>query len=214
MKRLFFTAMLIALAAALSGCAVIDYEDVDGAGNPTLTNLTTTATDGSMWTFTSVHFHAVGDPGLCIFGGCADNGTVYIAEEASLGGPITMVSASGAPFSLRGFDGAQLFNDDAAAAAAGDPNATSVVATGTFSGGGTDTQSFALDDVGFKTFTFSWSNLVSVTFSGTIAGGGPGGIALDNIQVSGGAAAEQAPASLGSSVELAPSEAGDPVAAE
>ena len=93
----------------------------------------------------------MGDPGNCTFGGCADNGTVYIAEEAgSLGLPITMVSESGGPFSLIGFDGAQLLLDDAAAGAGGNPNATSVDLTGTFSGGGTQTESFALDDVGFR----------------------------------------------------------------
>jgi hypothetical protein len=202
MKRLFLTGVLIALAAALSGCGVIDFEDVDGTGNPVLTTLTT---KGFM--FTSEHFHAVGEPGACDFGGCVDNGTVYIlGEDRLLSTPITMRSASGAPFSLFGFDGAQPFNDDAAAAAAGFPNASHIGVEGTFVGGGTETQFFALDDVGFKTFSFAWSNLESVIFVGLLPPAF-GGWAIDNIQISDGAAAEQE-----SSVELEPSVDGDPVA--
>jgi hypothetical protein len=209
MKRLLFTAMLIALAAAVSGCS-IDFDDVDGTGNPVLTSLTTEG-----FTFTSGHFHAIGEPGICSFGGCVDNGTVYIQEEAgTLGLPITMVSADGGTFSLFGFEGAQAFLDDAAAALGKFPNATAVFVQGTFSGGGQTIQSFDLDDVGFKEFTVVMTELVSVTFVGSTDDSDPGAFALDNIFIIPDFTAEQAPASLETSVELAPSEVGDPVAAE
>jgi hypothetical protein len=209
MKRLLFTAMLIALAAVVSGCS-ITFDDVDGTGNPTLTTLTTQG-----FTFTSDHFHAVGEPGLCDFGGCTDNGTVYIFEEAGgLGQPITMVSASGGTFDLLVFDGAQAFLDDAAAAAGGFPNATTVIVQATFSGGGTATQFFALDDEGFKTFPLQTTGLESVRFSGSTDTGEPGAFALDNIVYVPDFTNEEAPASLETSVELAPSKVGDPVVAE
>ena len=209
MKHVLSAAMLILLAASMSACT-ITFDDVPGTGNPTLTSLTTQG-----YTFTSTHFHAVGEPLLCKFGGCVDNGTVYINEEAGgIGGPITMTSATGANFTLTGFAGAQPFLDDAAAAAGGFPNATTVRVVGTLAGGGTVSASFALPDTGFQTFTLpsTFTNLSSATFSGLTASGGAGGIALDNIGFI--PSAGQSPAEFEEqSFELAQPAAGDPVAA-
>src|SRR5215510_7853183 len=123
MKCLLSTALFIILAASMSACTVT-FDGMAGADDPTpLTSLTITE-QGNTFIFTSEHFHAMAQP-ECLFGGCVANSTVYIAEEAgSLGRPITMTREGGAPFTLTSFAGAQMFVDDAAAAAGGFPNAT------------------------------------------------------------------------------------------
>src|SRR5262249_38498774 len=210
MKRLLSTAMPIVLAASVTACT-ITFDTVSSIDNPVRASLTT---EGFM--FTSIHFHTIDNPELCTFGGCVNNSTVYIMEEAgNLGSPITMTGATGAPFMLTSFAGAQPFLDDTAAASAGFPNATIVSVVGTLAGGGTVSASFALPEEGFQTFTLpsTFANLVSTTFSGSTASGDPGGIALDNIGFV--SSAGQTPAKFeGLSFELAPPEGGDPVTAK
>lgn len=153
----------------------ISFNDVPSSGNPELTHL---STDGS--SFDGVHFHTIDTPGLCGFGGCLSNDTIYIAEEeGGVGQPFTMTRPSGTTFKLARVELGQLFNDDAAAAAAGSPNATAVTLTGTLSGGGTLTRSFQLPDFGIFSYPVprNWRNLVSVRFAAN------GAFAADNIKI-------------------------------
>ena len=183
MKRLLSTVMIIVLTASLSACT-ITFDAVPGTGNPPLMSLTTEG-----FTFTSTHLHAIGEPEFCLFGGCVSNGTVYIVAEAtSRDDPITMTSATGVPFTLRSFQGAQVFLDNEAASSGGFPNANGIIVFGTLAGGEQVAQGFSLtstlNPVGFQTFILppTFTNLVSVSFVGAICC--PtfvGAIALDNI---------------------------------
>lgn len=189
-KLLVCSILLLPLLYTLPAHAlVITFNTVPSVGNPVVTVLTT---DG--YTFTSGHFHTVDSPGICVFGGCVDNGTIYISEEAgSLGLPITMARSDGTPFTLNGIDGAEVFIDSAAAIAGGFPNAFTLDLEGSLSGGGTLSISFALDGLkdgaggipDFQTFLLppTWTGLASVTFSGTFLPGTAGGISLDNMVV-------------------------------
>jgi hypothetical protein len=181
-----FFAFIYAIPA---NSAMITFDAVPSSGNPIITTLTT---DG--FTFTSGHFHTIDSPMIASFGGCVANGTIYISEEAGdLGLSITMANSLGNPFSLAGFDGAEQFVNSTTAAAGGYPNASTIVLNGVMFGGGTLTATFALDGIkdgpagvnDFQNFLLpAWTNLASVTFSGLTAAGGPGGIALDNINTS------------------------------
>ena len=180
---LWMVAVLMAVPASADS---ITFDSVTSFGNPDISSLTTEG-----FTFTSEHFHTVDTPSLCAFGGCVpnmDGSTVYISEEAgSLGSPITMVATSGSPFLLNSFWGTKEFLDDAAALAGGFPNAATIHVTGVFDGGGGISTSFGLNgSSNFQFFALSpaWSNLASVTFSGTIClACSPGGMSLDNINV-------------------------------
>jgi hypothetical protein len=180
-------ALSLAVWVGQAQAAVITFNGVPSVANPTLTSLTT---DG--FTFTSGHFHTIDTPALGQFGGLVDNGSIYIAEEAgSVGLPITMVEAGGQPFGLVSFDGAELFLNAAAAAAGGFPNANQINVLGNLSGGGTVNAVLGLDGIAdgaggapdFQTFILpaSFTNLASVTFSGSVVTGAPGAISLDNI---------------------------------
>lgn len=181
----FSIAALALFCVANANAAGITFDSVPSTGNPILTTLTT---DG--FTFTSDHFHTVDSPSICTFGGCASNGTIYIAEEAGdLGLPITMSRSSGLPFSLAQFDGAEAFVTNNSSY----PNANYIRLDGILSGGGTVNATFTLDGIidgagglaDFQTFLLpgAWTNLASVTFSGALFTGSPGGISLDNLVV-------------------------------
>lgn len=189
MKRMAVAVAAISLMAAVGSvqAGVVTFNGVSSSGNPTLTTLTTEG-----FTFTSRHFHTVDSPGITLFGGSADNGTIYIGEEAGgLGLPITMATEGGQPFSLTSFDGTELFVNAAAAAVGGFPNAGYINVLGNLSGGGTVNAQFTLDGIidgaggaaDFQTFVLpgTFVNLASVTFSGAQVTGAPGAIALDNI---------------------------------
>ena len=164
------------------GAALITF-DPPPAGNPTPPSYIE-----SGFMFASGHFHHIGSPAACAFGGCVDNGTGYISEEAgSLGLPIVMTAVGGGPFALTSFDGAEVF----LAPGASFPNATHIDLFATVFGGGVLTTSFALDGVAdglggaadFQSFVLpaGWGALTSVTFSGSIVGAAAGGISLDNV---------------------------------
>ena len=185
--------LAIAVAAVVGSAATgfastITFDTVSGAGNPQMTTLTTQG-----FTFTSGHFHAIGDPSLALFGGDISDGTVYIAEEAGgLGQPITMTEVGGGAFTLNGFDGGPNFMDGAAAAAGGVPNASEIDVVGTLFGGGPVRAALTLNGTSsFQTLSVggSFVNVTSVTFSGKSVTGGTGGISLDNIVVNGAVAA-------------------------
>ena len=182
MRRRFASATVLGFTVVISACT-ITFDGVNGTGNPILTTLTVTE-QGQTAVFTSGHFHAIGSPNICLFGGCIDNGTVYIQEEAGgLGQPINMAMSNGSTLTLFNFQVAQPYNDDAAAAAGGFPNATTVRVVGNLATGGTVVTTCPIPTTGFGQCTVpgTFTNLRSVTFSGLTAAGGPGGISIDNI---------------------------------
>lgn len=181
--------LTICLTWAVSASAtVINFDSAPGSGNPIITSYAE-----SGFTFTSSHMHTVDSPTICLYGGCVDDGTTYLSEEAgSLGGPITMSSTNGSAFNLLGFDGAEVFLDAAAASAGGFPNANMINVVGTLMGGGTVSALLSLDGLAdgaggiadFQSFNLAgFTNLSSVVFSGLTDTGGTGGISLDNLNV-------------------------------
>jgi PEP-CTERM motif len=139
-------------------------------------------TDG--FTFSSSHFHTIDSPGICTFGGCVSDGSIYLAVDGfTLGQPITMTKAGGGAFSLLGADFAQLFLDGASAAAGGFPNADIMTITG--SNGATVNLSPL--SLAFATFAAVFNNVTSVTFEGFgVTGGADFSFAMDNVVVSSG----------------------------
>jgi hypothetical protein len=173
----------ISLVAAVGSvqAGVVTFDGISSSGNPVVTTLTTEG-----FTFTSGHFHTI-DRTIV---GLADDGTIYIGEEAGvLGLPITMAAQSGLPFSLISFDGAELY----VVPPSSYPNASYINVLGNLSGGGTVNAQFLLDGIvdgagkaaDFQTFALpgTFTNLASVTFSGAQFTGAPGAIALDNMAV-------------------------------
>jgi hypothetical protein len=104
-----------------------------------------------------------------------------------------MSDPGGGLFSLTGFDGAEMFLDDAAAAAGGFANATTIRIVGNLFGGGTIQQDFVLDGIkdgaggvaDFQAFLFGagWTNLTSAVFFGLDAAGARASMSFDNIEV-------------------------------
>lgn len=201
-KRVLGTfAWAVALCWGGSAAAsVVTFDDVAGGGNAIQTSI-----NSGGFVFTSTHFHVTDDPGSCSFGGCVQNGTQYGAEDApTLAGPVTMARQGGGTFSLASFDGAELWLDDAAAAAGGFQNASLIRVVGDLFGGGTIAQDFVLDGIkdgaggvdDFQSFLFGagWTNLVSATFEGRDVQGSLASIAFDNINANGNTVPE--PASL------------------
>lgn len=166
----------------------IVFDDLVGPGNPTATGL-----QAGAWFFASQQFHTVSlsDAGLL---GFANNGTPYIA---SVGGgldfPIVLERNDGHPFSLVGFDAAEGFLDDIAAAEQGFASATQVEVAATLAGGSTLALTFDLDGLrdgpagvdDFQPFamTTELQNVTSVTFTGLAADRRDAAFALDNIVV-------------------------------
>jgi hypothetical protein len=166
----------------------IVFDDVVGPGNPT-----TSGVQVGPWLFASLQFHTVTgyDSGLVDF---VDNGTPFIA---SVGGgidyPITLERADGRPFALVGFDVAEGFLDDIAAAEEGYVSATAVELEAMLSSGFTVALEFALDGLrdgpdGVDDFE-SFANIdelrsvTSVTFTGLAGTRRDAGFALDNVVV-------------------------------
>jgi hypothetical protein len=187
------SALALGFAAASAHAAVITFESISGAGNPILTTYSEAG-----FTFSSSHEHVVGD-----FSGFANNGTQYLAEEAGgLGQPITMTQTAGGSFSIGSLDAAELFINNSLSGSF--PNANILHIVGALSGGGTVTADLNLDGIidgaggvdDFQHFTLSgFTDLVSVTFSGLLVTGAPGGISLDNINTEPGTRVPE-PASL------------------
>jgi hypothetical protein len=183
MKRVLCLVGLLALCARPAFAATITFDDIAVVG----TNPIVTSAISAGFLFTSGHMHEVNDPA---FSNVVGNGTQYLDEEAgALGLPITMTLLSGGAFSFSGVDGAEVFLSPVASF----PNATTFTVVGTFQGGGTITRNFSLDGIAdgnggvadFQTFLVNpavWNNLVSLTFSGSLVTGAPGGISFDNVQ--------------------------------
>ncbi|MGH7064888.1 MAG: PEP-CTERM sorting domain-containing protein [Stellaceae bacterium] len=153
----------IAAAIATAGPAMattIDFNGVSSSGNPILTTLTTQG-----FVFSSGHFHTVDNTGLCSFGGCVTGDGIYLAVDGpSLGFPIVMTKDGGGTFSLASADLAQMWNDDAAAAAGGFPNAANIEMIG--SNGDIVTLSGASHSFQTQAAGGLLDNVTSVTFEG------------------------------------------------
>jgi hypothetical protein len=168
---------LTAMPARTIANTTITFDSVPSSGNtdqaPSLT------TQG--FTFSSSHFHTIDDPGLCTFGGCVSDGSIYLAVDGpTLGQPITMTKAGGGTFSLVGADFAQLWLDGASAAAGGFSNADVMQITGS-SGATVDLSPLT---TAFASFAAAFNNVTSVTFEGFGATGGADfSFAMDNVVV-------------------------------
>ena len=174
--------LLILALPGSSSALVINFSGVS-AGIPILSSYSE-----SGFTFTSEHFHTFSSGALCL---CADDGFGYIGEEdGGVGVDITMALTAGGPFSLISFAGAELWVPPAPPAL---PNATEILVTGSLFGGGSVFKSFSLDGVvdglagpaDFQAFLLpgTFTNLVSVTFSGRRGESGGGAVAIANLNL-------------------------------
>jgi hypothetical protein len=182
--------MLIVLAVSVSGC--ITFDTVPGAGNPSLSDL---ETEGFSFRAGLGHFRVIGQPTLCSFGGCVDNGTVYIARDPEGGSnPSTSIGMSStalffAVLKELSFDCSPLFLDDAAAAAGGSPNAEVIeVRVISICGPLCDrTTQHTISNDGFRRIVYTLPpdtfGVLGVSFIGKTASGAPGAFALDNILI-------------------------------
>jgi hypothetical protein len=158
-------------AAALD----ITFDDVMSVGNPLVTMLETAG-----YRFTAASFRTIDTPG----GTFVTNGSaVYIAQEAGWPGGITMTRIDGAPFFLYEFDAAGLLVTPSSAS----PNAQQVSLLGLQAGGAFLSASYSLSS-GLASFAHfvvpaSWQGLEAVTFTGLLAAGASGALALDDIGV-------------------------------
>jgi PEP-CTERM motif len=186
MKKLLLASAIVASVIAVGPvmAATITFDSVPSVGNPILT--TPLITDG--FSFSSAHYHTIDSPGLCTFGGCIPgNGSIYLGADApALAFPITMTRVGGGTFDLVSADLAQLFNDGAASAAGGFPNADHISMTG--SNGNVVT----LNPASLTLMTLLAGGLLNGVTSVVFEGFGPAGeanwsFALDNIVVDGSA---------------------------
>jgi hypothetical protein len=158
-------------AAALD----ITFDDVMSVGNPLVTMLETAG-----YRFTAASFRTIDTPG----GTFVTNGSaVYIAQEAGWPGGITMTRIDGGPFFLYEFDAAGLLVTPSSAS----PNAQQVSLLGLQAGGAFLSASYSLSS-GLASFAHfvvpaSWQGLEAVTFTGLLAAGASGALALDDIGV-------------------------------
>lgn len=166
----------------------IVFDDVVGPGNPAVTGVQV-----GPWLFAAQQFHTVSlsDAGIL---GFANNGTPYID---SVGGaidfPITLERADGQPFSLLGFDAAEGFLDDIAAAEAGYVSATSIEVEAMLASGFTVTLTYDLDGErdgpngvdDFEAFATAGDlgDVTSLTFTGLNGARRDAAFALDNVVV-------------------------------
>jgi hypothetical protein len=186
---------LIFAAAALSAQAgLVDFENFPGAAS---NEILSGPNDIQGLTFDSSHYHVIGAT-LCGFGGCVDGVNYLSVDGPTLGQPVTVTLTEGGTFSLDSLQGSMVWNDSAAAAAGGFPNAQLLHIVGNLSGGGTVTQDFELG-LGFQTFNLSgFTNLTSAVFSGSVIGGtNNASFAVDNIAFNGSRSTVPEPSTLG-----------------
>lgn len=180
MTTRFLFAATLALAAASASAQLVDFEDVDGSGNPIVTDV---ASGG--FRFTSDHFHAISNPEG--FGGSGNESRTWIGHEGGdLGRAITMTRASGGLFDLHSFDGAELWINSNSSY----PNASEIEVVGTRADGSTVTQRVRLDGIvdgrggraDFQAFDLrGFTGLRAATFNGLLEGRASYAFAVDNI---------------------------------
>jgi len=178
MKALACTlgAILVAVTWSAPADALdITFDEVMSVGNPLVTTLETAG-----YRFTAVSFRTIDTPGDTFV---ANGSAVYIAQDAGMPGGITVTRIDGAPFFLYEFDAAGLLVTPSSAA----PNARQVSLLGLQAGGAFLSASYGLGSglAGFAHFVVpaSWQNLEAVTFTGLLAAGASGALALDDIGV-------------------------------
>jgi hypothetical protein len=169
-------AILVAVSWSAPADALdITFDDVMSVGNPLVTVLETAG-----YRFTATAFRTIDTPG----GTFVPNGSaVYIAQEAGWPGGITLARIDGAPFFLYDFDAAGLFVIPSSAS----PNARQVSLLGLQAGSAFLSASYSLSG-GLASFVHfvvpaSWQGLEAVTFTGLLATGASGALALDDIGV-------------------------------
>lgn len=178
MKTLACTlgAILVALTLAAPADALgITFDDVMSLGNPLVTTIETAG-----YRFTAASFRTIDTPGGTLV---ANGSAVYIAQEAGWLGGITITRIDGAPFFLYEFDAAGLFVKPSSTS----PNAQQVSLLGLQAGGALLSTSYSLGS-GLASFAHfvvpaSWQGLEAVTFTGLLATGASGALALDDIGV-------------------------------
>ncbi len=181
MKALACTlgAILVAMTWSAPADALdITFDDVVSVGNPLLSTLETAG-----YRFTAASFRTIDTPGDTFV---ANGSPVYIAQEAGWLGGITLTRLDGAPFFLYEFDAAGLFVTPSSVW----PNAQQVSLLGLQAGGALLSASYGLGS-GLASFAHfvvpaSWQGLEAVTFTGLLAAGASGALALDDIGVGAG----------------------------
>ena len=178
MKALACTLGVILVAvtwAAPAAALHITFDDVMSVGNPVVTTLETAG-----YRFIGAPFRTIDTPGGRFV---ASGSAVYVAQEAGWPGGITMTRIDGAPFLLYGLDAA----GPLVAPPSASPNAQQVNLLGLQTGGALLSASYALStglaSVAHFVVPASWQSLETVTFTGLLATGGSGALALDDIGV-------------------------------
>jgi hypothetical protein len=159
---------------------VITFDSISPPGNAIQTGTVTT----QGFNFTSPSFHVIDQPTLCA-GGCVDNGSQYLAVAGpDLDSPVGVTSMSGEVFSVSRLDAGKLFLTPGGLGA--DPNADTLTLLGTLGRGGTISTSLILPAEGsFTTFSLTgFTNLTSLTISGTGGGSTDASWAVDNLVAS------------------------------
>jgi hypothetical protein len=181
-KKVRLKSFLFVVAAACTlecRADVITFDMIPPPGNaPQSGTLTTQG-----FNFTSPSFHIIDQPGLCA-GGCVDDGTQYLAVAGpSLDSAVVVTNAGGSVFSVTGLDAAKLFLTPGGLF--GSPNADTLDLLGTLAGGSSVSVSLTLPAEGsFGTFTLAgFSDLTSLTISGTGGGSDDASWAVDNLVV-------------------------------
>jgi hypothetical protein len=186
--------VLLAMAWPSSAAVALDitFDDVASVGNPLLTVLDTRG-----YRFTGV-FRTIDVPGESLV---TNGSAVYLAREAGAPG-ITLTRSDLEAFSLYEFDASGLYRAAPAAAS----NARQVVLEGLRVGGGLLHASYTLGDLpGFSHFAVpsTWYDLRAVTFTGLLAGGASGALALDDVGVGTGPSSVAEPGTLALAVVTA-----------
>jgi hypothetical protein len=167
--------VLLSTVRASAASARVDFEDVDGNRNDTISE---TVSRG--FKFTSLHFHAIDDADGVFAIAHQPGSSVYIGHEgASLGRPITMMAVDGSPFSVIGIDAARVWDPNNARF----PNASHLELLATFNSGSSSALLIPLPAEGvWQTFPLALYNLTSLRMDGVGPIGGRNyAFGVDNI---------------------------------
>lgn len=181
---MFYKKLLMAAGLAFAvlplEADVVTFDQVPPPDNAIQSGTVTT----QGFNFTSASFHIIDQPSLCA-GGCVDDGSQYLAVAGpGIDSPVVVTTAGGQTFSVSGLNAAKLFLTPGGLG--DDPNADTLNLLGVLSGGKTVSTSFSLPAEGsFGTFALSgFSNLTSLTISGTGGGSPDASWAVDNLVAS------------------------------
>lgn len=160
---------IVTVVGAATATTVIDFSGI--AANPSSDQVKTPpAYLVSGYSFADA-FHPITNVALGAFGGIVNNGTPMMSLEPQTDDALTMVLSAGGTFALNQVDAAPLWKNNAAATAAGFPNAVELDITGTTSGGTKLSAAFTLAPGAFSTFTLpsAWTGLTSVVFTDNLS---------------------------------------------